>query len=78
MRCPPGQVTSVIVRWPTAAELGFDPDAMFNLPVDDWNCSPPSSNRNQAQGYVWHCHLMDHEDNEMMHRIRIIAPGTQV
>jgi hypothetical protein len=26
-----------------------------------------------SHGYVWHCHIIDHEDNEMM-RPDVIAP----
>jgi FtsP/CotA-like multicopper oxidase with cupredoxin domain len=25
-------------------------------------------------GYVWHCHIIDHEDNEMMRPLQIVAP----
>ncbi|MBJ7519078.1 MAG: multicopper oxidase domain-containing protein [Solirubrobacteraceae bacterium] len=64
VRCPRRQVTSVIVRWPTADELGFDPDAPFTTPQGG-----------TEQGYVWHCHVIDHEDHEMMLRLRITAPG---
>lgn len=62
--CPPGQVTHILVRWPTAAELGFDPDAAFRRPDGTTD-----------RGYIWHCHMLDHEDNEMMRRIRIL-PAT--
>jgi hypothetical protein len=51
----------VIIQWPTAEELGFDPDAPFSAP-----------DGTQLQGYVWHCHMLDHEDNVMMRRIRIV------
>jgi FtsP/CotA-like multicopper oxidase with cupredoxin domain len=27
----------------------------------------------QGPGYVWHCHIIDHEDNEMMRRYTVIA-----
>lgn len=64
VRCPPNKITRVIVRWPTATELGFDPDAPFTGPTGG-----------NSRGYVWHCHLTDHEDNEMMQRMRIVAPG---
>lgn len=64
VRCPRGQVTSVLVRWPTAAELGFDPDAPFPTPAGG-----------SDQGYVWHCHALDHEDHEMMLPLHVIAPG---
>uniref|UniRef100_UPI003D8EA428 multicopper oxidase family protein n=1 Tax=Gordonia sp. B7-2 TaxID=3420932 RepID=UPI003D8EA428 len=64
VRCPPNQVTRIVVRWPTKAELGFDPDAVFT-----------GLNGEKLQGYVWHCHLTDHEDNEMMQRIRVVGSG---
>jgi FtsP/CotA-like multicopper oxidase with cupredoxin domain len=50
----PGQVTRFIVRWaPTDVAIG----AAGSYPFD------PSA---LGQGYVWHCHIIDHEDNEMM------------
>jgi FtsP/CotA-like multicopper oxidase with cupredoxin domain len=28
-------------------------------------------------GYVWHCHIIDHEDNEMMRPLQVQTnPGT--
>jgi FtsP/CotA-like multicopper oxidase with cupredoxin domain len=63
VRCPRGQITRVLVRWPTIGELGFDPDAPFSAP-----------DGTKLQGYVWHCHMLDHEDNEMMRRLRILDP----
>jgi len=61
VRCPRGTITRVLIRWPTAEELGFDPDAPFSAP-----------DGTPRQGYVWHCHMLDHEDNVMMRRIRIV------
>jgi FtsP/CotA-like multicopper oxidase with cupredoxin domain len=26
-------------------------------------------------GYVWHCHILEHEENDMMHRYTLVAPG---
>lgn len=63
VRCPPGQITRILVRFPTAAELGFDPDAVFGYDEQGW----------PLQGYGWHCHIMDHEDHEMMLRYRLVA-----
>jgi len=49
----PGEVTRIMVRWaPTDVKAGDS----GHFPFD------PSGNR----GYVWHCHIIDHEDNEMM------------
>jgi len=52
----PGQVTRIAVRW-----------APTDLPVNTpkANASFPF-NPNGGHGYVWHCHIIDHEDNEMM------------
>jgi FtsP/CotA-like multicopper oxidase with cupredoxin domain len=30
----------------------------------------------QGPGYVWHCHILDHEDNEMMRPYVIVAATT--
>jgi len=64
VRCPPGQITRILVRFPTADELGFDPDQVFGWDELGW----------PLQGYGWHCHIMDHEDHEMMLRYRLVAP----
>lgn len=58
--CPPGTVTRVLVRFPDAAELGFDPDASF-----------AAMDGMRLRGYVWHCHILDHEDDCMMARYRL-------
>lgn len=63
VRCPRGQITRILVRWPTAEELGFDPDAMFSGP-----------DGSMMRGYVWHCHMLDHEDHEMMRQLRVVDP----
>nr|WP_245551665.1 multicopper oxidase domain-containing protein [Gordonia hirsuta] len=84
-----GHVTSIIVRWPTADELGFDPDALFSSdPTKNWTkpsggraaARPPATHGHQSahaaerelQGYVWHCHILDHEDHDMMLRYRLL------
>jgi FtsP/CotA-like multicopper oxidase with cupredoxin domain len=68
----PGEVTRIVIRWaPTDmpatgldapvvgvnSYVGFDPTVL----VEDPN-TPGALN----VGYVWHCHIVDHEDNEMM------------
>lgn len=54
----PGQVTRIVVRYTptdvTAGTASGDSTAAFPF-------SP-----NGGHGYVWHCHIIDHEDNEMM------------
>ena len=80
VRCPPGQVTRILVRFPTADELGFDPDAVFGTwsgtMEDHAGTTGPHPVELTLQGYSWHCHVMDHEDHEMMLRYRLVPPGT--
>lgn len=54
---PPGAVTRIIARWapPDTPNGGVRPGQ--NLFPFDPTVGP---------GYVWHCHILDHEDNEMM------------
>ncbi|MGU3432523.1 multicopper oxidase family protein [Actinomycetes bacterium M1A6_2h] len=81
-----GTITRIIVRFPTADELGFDPDALFPRPADPGSMDPGSMNHasgddgsmdhgpslsGDLQGYMWHCHILDHEDHDMMLRYRI-------
>jgi len=77
----PGEVTRIVVRWApqdvavNSVSAGvnmfpFDPTAdMFATPT------PPPDNWGYpaGPGYVWHCHILDHEDNEMM-RPYTVAP----
>jgi FtsP/CotA-like multicopper oxidase with cupredoxin domain len=52
----PGQVTRFLVRWaPTDIPANTAPQNA-NFPFDP----------DGGHGYVWHCHIVDHEDNEMM------------
>jgi FtsP/CotA-like multicopper oxidase with cupredoxin domain len=62
----PGEVTRIMVRWaPT--------DLPANTPAADaWFPFDP----NGGHGYVWHCHIIDHEDNEMMRPDAVIVNWT--
>jgi FtsP/CotA-like multicopper oxidase with cupredoxin domain len=56
-------VTRILVRWaPTDLGLNIDPDELV-YPFD------PAQG---GHGYVWHCHIVDHEDNEMMRPDEVI------
>ena len=72
MIAPGNSITRVLVEWPSAEHLGFDPDEPYRVTVPDpapaW--CPIGG---EVQGYVFHCHVLDHEDNEMMRPIRVIA-----
>jgi spore coat protein A len=57
----PGEVTTVVARWaPTDLELST-PESDLTFAFD------PSV----GPGYVWHCHIIDHEDNEMMRPYKV-------
>ena len=61
----PGQVTRFVVRW-----------APTDIPASTPGPARPTSRSIRAQavsGYVWHCHIVDHEDNEMMRPDEVAA-----
>ena len=60
---PPGFVTRYVVRWAPTDQPVAAPPALLAYPFD------PSV----GPGYVWHCHIIDHEDNEMMRRTAVTA-----
>ncbi len=65
----PGEVTRIVVRWNTTDTLvtQYDPSAppANNYPFDPTALAGDPDNQ-EGVGYVWHCHIIDHEDNEMM------------
>jgi spore coat protein A, manganese oxidase len=80
----PGQVTRVIVRWapqnmavgtPTPGNrtvYGFDATGQAQISVDKDNKSAG------GPGYVIHCHIFDHEDNEFMRPYIPVASSNNV
>ncbi|QDQ89971.1 copper oxidase [Rhodococcus sp. WB9] len=70
-------ITRIVVRFPTADELGFDPDATFGMSAHTMDHSEGGhghmeQSSHPLQGYVWHCHMLDHEDHDMMLRYRLV------
>jgi len=58
----PGEVTTFIIRFaPT--------DKAINAQASDLLFAFDPS---EGPGYVWHCHIIDHEDNEMMRPYRVM------
>jgi len=84
VRVDGGTITRILVRIPTAEELGFDPDASFTPrnPAAGGAHSSGHDGRHEVhngvdhskdlRGYVWHCHILDHEDHDMMLRLRFV------
>ncbi len=58
----PGEVTIIRVRYAPQ-------DAVITTPEVNLFSFDPTI----GPGYVWHCHILDHEDNEMMRR-QIVTP----
>lgn len=61
----PGQVTRIAVRWAPTDLPAITPAADAYFPFDP----------NGGHGYVWHCHIVDHEDNEMMRPDEVVPNG---
>jgi len=60
----PGEVTRIVVRWaPQDIAVGAVSPGTNRYRFDP-TCEP---------GYVWHCHILDHEDNEMMRPYIVIS-----
>jgi FtsP/CotA-like multicopper oxidase with cupredoxin domain len=54
----PCAVTRIATRWaPQDVAVGSTQPGRNPFPFDSTKGGP---------GYVWHCHILDHEDNEMM------------
>lgn len=75
IKCFPGTVTRLVVRWsPQTIPVGgvtagqnffaFDPTATLDVKKDAFGYPGGS-------GYVWHCHIADHEDNMMMRPVQL-------
>ena len=65
----PGEVTTVVVRW-SPTDLPLNTRANQQLFAFDPSIGP---------GYVCHCHIIDHEDNEMMRPFKVTAnPSRQL
>ena len=59
----PCAVTRIAVRWaPQDLAAGTTHAGTNYFPFDPTTGGP---------GYVWHCHILDHEDNEMMRPLLI-------
>lgn len=57
----PGTVTRLLVRW-----------APTDTPIGTTGFFPFDPNMNGQYNYVWHCHIIDHEDNEMMRPTSVV------
>jgi len=58
----PGEVTRLAVRW-APTDVAADATGPLGFPFDP----------DDGHGYVWHCHILDHEDNEMMRPTEVLT-----
>jgi len=63
----PGQVTRIAVRYAPLDTAPATDDAIYPFTPNDSNPNAIGVAGNYYNyDYVWHCHIVDHEDNEMM------------
>jgi spore coat protein A, manganese oxidase len=46
------------------------PNFVLALQVSAVNIAPEA---NERPAYVWHCHILEHEDNEMMRPYKVVG-----
>ncbi len=82
----PGEVTRIVIRWaPQDAPVAGSGKPLCNSltpPITDPTSCVPGEGDNlypfnpteliSGVGYVWHCHIIDHEDNEMMRNYTVM------
>ena len=61
----PGYVTVIRVRWAPQDQ----PVSGLSAPIPGLNTF--TFDPTKGPGYVWHCHIVDHEDNEMMRPYKV-------
>lgn len=61
----PGQVLRLVIRW-TPSSIPVWPGKSY-AGHNFYRFDPT-----EGPGYVWHCHIIDHEDNEMMRPYRVV------
>lgn len=67
IQTPPGYVTVIRIRWAPQNAPVTGPNAPE--PGDNLYCFDPT----YGPGYVWHCHILEHEDNEMMRPYQVTS-----
>jgi FtsP/CotA-like multicopper oxidase with cupredoxin domain len=69
VQAPGGFVTRILVRWaPQSVPAGGVSPGQNLFPIDPTSFPDPIA----GPGYVWHCHLVGHEDHDMMRPLVIV------
>ena len=73
----PGTVTRVIMKFDLAQivdrkgrPVNTTQIGNFRLPIK--NGHPPASPRTGGNEFVWHCHILEHEEHDMMRPLVVI------
>lgn len=73
---PPGQVTRLLIPFGSQALGAGVPGIHFGQLVSAANIAPynnPAEFNGAFTGtYVWHCHILDHEENDMMNDYQVV------
>jgi spore coat protein A, manganese oxidase len=73
VRTPPEVVTRIRARWaPQEVPTGGVSPGQNLFPFDP-TVFPTSTDTFTGPGYVWHCHLLGHEDHDMMRPMPLVA-----
>ena len=65
----PGEVLTVVAKWDGGWNTAVaDPGIQGELPA----VAQPAFLPVTSGPYVWHCHIVDHEDNEMMRPVLVL------
>ena len=56
----PGEVTTVIMK--------------FDLPKVPFTVNPSTRDNINGNEYVWHCHILEHEEHDMMRPLVVVGP----
>jgi spore coat protein A len=73
----PGQVTRIAVRY-APLDTPSGNTAYYPFTPNDTNPNADQTAQIPNYDYVWHCHIVDHEDNEMMRPYQVDSTGTGV
>ncbi len=76
IQAPPGMITRIAVRFaPQSLPVSWVRPGVNFYPFDPAHVDPVRRDRSGAPGgpgYVWHCHILEHEDNEMMRPYAVV------
>jgi FtsP/CotA-like multicopper oxidase with cupredoxin domain len=58
--------------WKDTIQMNPGEATIIRVRFASQNGSPYPFDATKGPGYVWHCHIIDHEDNEMMRPYTVV------